>query len=216
MHLSDGTLSPPIIAATSLLAVGTVAYSLRGVKTEDIPKIALTTAVFLVGSTIRIPIGPTSVHLMLTGLIGLIAGRGTPITLLTALTLQLFLFQFGGLTTLGANVLIESLPAMLLGMAIRPRLARAGRKTFWLGFAAGFFAILFSVLLLSGVLIQSNLRFGQGPFSTVSAIGVTYLPIMFVEGVITAFAVRFIMRVRPEIFCDPEPGLATGASAPPK
>lgn len=200
MHISDGVLSPPIVAVTSLLAAGTIGYSLKGVKTEEIPRIALMTALFLVGSTIRIPIGPTSVHLMLTGLIGLVVGRRAAMVVLAALLIQWALFQFGGLSSLGANILIEAVPAMLLGMLFRHRLARSESTSFRYGFAAGFLAILGGVLLLSLVLIQSNLRFGMGPISTVKAIVLAHVPLMFVEGLITAFAVRFIVRVRPEFF----------------
>lgn len=202
MHISDGVLSPPVIAVTSFLATGVVAYSLQKIRTDEIPRIALMTTLFLVGSTIRVPIGPTSVHLVLTGLIGLVAGRRTAVAILSALLLQWFLFRFGGLSSLGANVLIESVPAMLLGMAIRPRLLRSGNRDFLYGFASGFLAILGGVLLLGLVLIQSNLRFGMGPLSTVTAVFLAHVPLMVVEGFITAFAVRFIVRVRPEFFND--------------
>lgn len=200
MHISDGVLSPMMIASTSVVGASILTFSLKGIKTEEIPRISLMTALFLVGSTIRIPIGPTSMHLMLTGLIGLVTGRRTAVAILTALLLQLFLFQFGGLSSLGANVSIESLPAMLLGMMFGPKLSRSGNRSFWYGFSAGFLAILGSVFLLSIVLIQSNLRFGMGPFSTVSAVVLGHVPLMFVEGFITAFAVRFIVRVRPDFF----------------
>ena len=200
MHISDGVLSPAVIGITSLLGTGTLAFSLRGIKTEEIPKISLMTAVFFVGSTIHIPIGPTSVHLLLTGFIGLVVGRHAAVSVLIALLLQLFLFHFGGISSLGANVLVESLPAMLLGMFLRPRLFHAGNKAFFYGFAAGFFSTAGSVLLLGIVLIQSNRRFGMGPFSTVTAVTAGHVPIMFIEGLMTGFAVQFIVNIRPYFF----------------
>lgn len=200
MHISDGVLSPVLIATTSLVGLGLSVFAIKGTKTDEIPKISLMTALFLVGSTIRIPIGPASVHLILTGLIGLVAGRRTAAVILTALLIQLFLFQFGGISSLGANVLIEALPATLLGMTLRPKLVRSGNRSLLYGFAIGFLAVFGSVLLLSVVLIQSNLRFAMGVFSTVSTLLLAHIPLMFIEGFITAFAVRFIVRVRPDFF----------------
>lgn len=189
-----------MIAITSLAGAGTLAFSLKGIKTEEITKISLMTAVFFVGSTIHIPVGPTSVHLLLTGFIGLVVGRHAAVSILIALLLQLFLLHFGGISSLGANVLIESLPAMLLGMLLRPQLDRTGNRAFLYGFFAGFFSILGSVVLLGIVLIQSNLRFAMGPFSTVATVAVGHVPLMFIEGLITGFAVQFIVKTRPNFF----------------
>jgi cobalt/nickel transport system permease protein len=197
MHLSDGVLSTTMIAATSLGGVGMVALALRGIKTEEISKIALMTAVFLVGSTIHLPIGPTSVHLMLTGFIGLVIGNRTPIAVLIALLLQLFLLHQGGFGSLGANVLIQSVPAMLLGALFRSRLATAnGGAAFGYGFATGLASIAGSTLLLALVLILSHQRY----VSTVFVVIATQFVLMFVEGICTAFAVQFIVGVRPRFF----------------
>ena len=200
MHISDGVLSPAMIAVTSLAGAGTLAFSLKGIKTEDIPKISLMTAVFFVGSTVHPPIGPTSMHLMLTGFIGLVVGRHAAVSVLIALLLQLFLLHFGGIFSLGANVFIMSVPAMILGMFLRPRLMKAGSKSFLYGFAAGFLAVGGTICLLGITLIQSNMRFGQGPFSTIATITVGQVPLVFIEGLITGFAVQFIVRTRPKFF----------------
>ncbi len=200
MHISDGILSPEMIAFTSLAGVGTLAFSLRGIKTEEIPKISLMTAVFFVGSCIHIPVGPSSVHLLLTGFIGLVVGCHAAVSVLIALLLQLFLLHFGGISSLGANVLIASLPAMILGILLRPRLVHAGNKVFVYGFAAGFFAVVGSVFLLSMILIQSNSRFGMGPFSTVAVVTAGHIPLMFIEGLVTGCAAQFIVKIRPRFF----------------
>jgi len=200
MHISDGVLSPAMIAVTSLAGAGTLAFSLKGIKTEDIPKISLMTAVFFVGSTIHIPVGPTSMHLMLTGFIGLVVGHHVAVSVLIALLLQLFLLHFGGISSLGANVFIMSVPAMILGVCLRSYLVKAGSKSFLCGFAAGFLAVGGTVLLLAFTLIQSNMRFGQGPFSTIVTITVVQIPLMFIEGLVTGFAVQFIVKTRPNFF----------------
>ena len=204
MHLSDGVLSTTMIAATSVIGAGSVAFALRGIKAEEISKIALMTAVFFVCPVLRIPIGPIPVHLMLAGFIGLVLGNRTPIAVLMALLLQLFLLHCGGLASLGANVIIQSLPAMLLGAVFRPRLAKAtDGAAFGYGFAAGVVSVTGSTLLFALLLYQSDSQFAKGPFSTVSAVIASQFVLMFIEGFCTAFAVRFIVGVRPDFFHEP-------------
>ena len=74
MHIADGILSVPVIAATSALALAGVGIGLAKVDHEDIPQVGVMAAVFFVTSLIHINIGPVSVHLMLTGLLGLLLG----------------------------------------------------------------------------------------------------------------------------------------------
>ena len=82
------------------------------VRDEEIPRIALMTAAFFVASLIHVPIGPTSVHLLLNGLLGVIVGRRAPLAVLLGLTLQAVLFGHGGFTTIGVNTCVMALPAL--------------------------------------------------------------------------------------------------------
>jgi cobalt/nickel transport system permease protein len=199
MHISDGVLSSSLITATLLGGAETLAISLWRVRHEEIPKISLMTCVFFAGSTvIHIPIGPTSQHLMLTGFIGLVLGRKAAIAVTIALLLQLFLFRFGGLSSFGANVFVISFPAMLLGMIFRPQLARHKNFAFGYGFLAGFLAIAGSVFLLAVVLWESNQRLKLTSY----AIIISAIPLMFIEGIVTGFAVQMITQIRPNFFRD--------------
>jgi len=70
MHISDGILPTSIsIAAYTITALG-VGYSLRKINQEDLPKIAVVSSSFFVASLIHLPLGPTSVHLLLPGMVG--------------------------------------------------------------------------------------------------------------------------------------------------
>jgi cobalt/nickel transport system permease protein len=159
------------------------------------------TGVFFVGSAMRIPLGPTSLHLLLTGFIGLAAGRRAPIPILIALLLQLFLLQFGGLSSLGANMFMTAFPAMLLGMIAVPLLNKHRDKALIIGAASGFLAVVATVLLLGLILAQSNMRFNVGPFSTIRILAAAHVPLMIAETVVTAFAVQTIIKIRPEFLC---------------
>ena len=202
MHISDGVLSTAVVAVTYASSAGVVAYALKGVKTEEIPKIALMTGAFFVGSAIRVPLGPTSVHLMLTGFIGLVTGRRAPISILIALLLQFFLLHFGGISSMGANLFMTALPAVLVGKIFLPLIVKYKNKALLISAAAGLLTVVSTVIILSITLVQSNLRFGVGPFSTVRILAVAHMPLMIVEAVITAFAIQIILKIRPGFLYD--------------
>ncbi|MDR1494176.1 MAG: energy-coupling factor ABC transporter permease [Planctomycetaceae bacterium] len=194
MHISDGVLSLPLIAAASLAGAGTLAVSLWQIRPSEISKISLMTCVFFVGSTVvHIPIGPTSQHLMLTGFIGMVLGRKAAIAVTIALLLQLFLFRFGGYGSLAANIFVISYPAMSLGMILRPLLAKHKNMAFVYGFLAGFLAVAGSALLLAGILWESHQRFAFASHMII----ILYVPLMFIEGFVTGFALQMIVRIRP-------------------
>jgi len=199
MHILDGVLGTPVVAATSVAAAGVVAWSLKGTKEKDVPKIALMSAVFFVGSLVHVNVGGSSVHLLLSGIIGLVLGRRTPVAISIALILQLLILQFGGITSLGANIIDVSIPAMLIAALVRPYLGRSRKLDFACGAASGGLSVVVTVLFVSVMLIESNLRFGFGPFSAVTGLLVGHIPVVIIETVVTGFAVSMIAAVRPEM-----------------
>jgi cobalt/nickel transport system permease protein len=116
VHISDGVLSPPWLAGgfvgmAALLAVG--AWRIRD---EEIPKVAVLTAAFFVASLVHVPIpaGPmSSVHLLLTGLVGVVLGVRAALAIPVGLFLQAALMGHGGITALGVNSCVMALPALL-------------------------------------------------------------------------------------------------------
>src|SRR3954471_24563988 len=83
------------------------------VRDEDIPLIALLTAAFFVASLIHVRVGPTSVHLLLNGLVGVVLGRRAVLAVAVGLVLQAALVGHGGFSSLGVNVCVMTLPAYL-------------------------------------------------------------------------------------------------------
>jgi ABC-type Co2+ transport system permease subunit len=119
IHLSDGVLSAGwCLGGYALAALFLVLGSWR-LRDEEIPQLALLTAAFFVGSFLHVPLGPTSVHLLLTGLIGVLLGWRAALAVPLALFLQAVLAQHGGLSTLGVNSCIMILPAWGAGLAFR-------------------------------------------------------------------------------------------------
>jgi len=196
MHISEGVLSPPVLVAGAVLTAAGVAIGLKKMDNEKIPQVAVLTAAFFVASLIRVPVGPSSVHLILNGLLGLVLGWTAFPAILVGLALQAILFQFGGLTTLGVNTFIMAMPAIvcyyLFARSITSK--HAGVATA-LAFGCGFFAVLFSSLLLAMCLIFTGESFIQAAKILVLA----HLPVMFLEGLIVAFCLAFLMKVKPEL-----------------
>lgn len=122
MHLADGVLSAPLLIAGAALSAAGVALGLRSLREEKLPLAALLGAAFFVASTIHVPVGPGSVHLVLNGLAGLLLGWAVFPVLCVALLLQAALFSFGGFAVLGANLLAVALPGVLAHYLLRSRL----------------------------------------------------------------------------------------------
>jgi cobalt/nickel transport system permease protein len=124
VHIADGVLSMPWLVggfglAVVLAVVGVAANSIvncsRGTafREEEIAKVALLTAAFFVASLVHVRVGPTSVHLLLNGLVGVILGWWAALAIPVGLFLQAALLQHGGFTTLGVNSCVMVLPALL-------------------------------------------------------------------------------------------------------
>ena len=195
MHISEGILSGQVLSAGAVLAVAGTGIGLKKIDYDKIVHVAILASAFFVASLIHINIGPASVHLILNGILGLLLGFAAIPAILTALLLQSVLFQFGGLTALGVNVVIMAFPAVLVHYLFLPLLGKSSKLNFTAGFLAGFFSILFSSLLLGVALWFTD----KNLFETSLAIIMTYIPVMLIEGVITGFCVTFLLKVYPEI-----------------
>ena len=196
MHIADGVLSTPVVVTTAVATAAVLAYSVKGIKEEEIPKTSLMAGVFFAVSLISIPVGPSSIHPLFAGLLGVILGRRAPLALFVGLLLQAVLFQHGGLTTLGANTMMLSIPALLAGFLyhLMPRKAVIFR-----GALVGALSVMITVLILIVLLIVTDLRFGQGTFSVINILITGHLPLAAIEAVVTGFALQLIARAKPEM-----------------
>ena len=195
MHISEGVLSAPVLAVGAAAALAGTALGLKRLDSARLPHAALLSAVFFVASLIHVPIGPASAHLVLNGLAGLLLGWGAWPAILAALALQAVLFQFGGLVVLGVNTVTMALPAVLCGALCAP-LVRRDRPA-W-GLLGGFLAGALSIAL-SGVMTALALGLSGEAFLAVAAgVLLAHLPVMLMEGAITALVVSFLRQVKPD------------------
>lgn len=197
MHIVDGALSDPVVIGGGVLTVLGVAYGLKQIDAEKIPQTGILSATFFIASLIHIPLGPSSVHLILNGLLGLTLGWAAFPALLIALLLQAVFFGYGGFVVLGVNVLNIALPAILMGVLCRRMVMQSKPRTaaIW-GAIAGGGAILLTALFVAGSLALSGEEF----LPAAKLVILSHLPVVVVEALLTGAAVLLIRRVRPDFF----------------
>jgi len=197
MHIVDGALSAPVLIAGAALTAGGIALGLRQMTLERIPAAGVLSAAFFVASLIHVAVGPSSVHLILNGLAGLILGWTAFPALFVALLLQAVFFGFGGITVLGVNTLNIALPAVLVGLALRPLIAGGGPRAaaLW-GAVGGAGAIALTTLFVAAALVFS----GDAFVPAAKLVFLAHVPVMVIEAAISAAAVVLIKRVKPDLF----------------
>jgi len=199
MHISDGVLPVSVTVGGYVAAAAVAAWSLRSTREEDLPKLAVVTAAFFVASLIHIPFGPTSVHLLLPGLAGALLGPSAFLSISLGLFLQSMLFQFGGLTALGANSLMMGLPAIVCGCFFRLCKGKSMFRQTLVGGLAGALGTGLAAIILALFLVS-----GGEDFLGVAKIALlAHVPVFVIEGLVTAFTIAFILRVKPEMLQPP-------------
>ncbi len=206
MHISDGVLSAPVLAVGWIITAVFIALAIRGskkkgIEVEVIPKLSVMTAVFFVVCLVHIPIGPTCVHFILAGLLGIILGILAYPAIFIGLVLQAFLFQFGGITTIGVNTVNVGIPALIAyviferGMKSELLSSRGGFSAGVFGAIAGGVAVLMVAVFTAGALIASGEEFT----GVATALVVAHIPVMIIEAIVIGFIVTFLVRVKPEV-----------------
>jgi len=196
MHISEGVLSAPVLAAGVILTAAGVSLGLRNMEYEEIPEVAVLTSAFFVASLIHVPVGPSSIHLVLNGLLGLLLGWPAFPAIFVGLALQALLFQYGGLTSLGVNTFNMAFAAVVSFYLFRILTRKSTRfMLIFSGFLCGVVGILGAAFSVALSLVTT----GEAFLTVAKLIVVAHLPVMVIEGVITATAVVSLNKVRPEL-----------------
>jgi len=217
-HIPDGVLSAPVLIAGAVVSTGLLAVALSQVREEDLPQAAVLAAAFFVSSLVSVPLGPSSVHLLLNGLMGLVLGWAAVPALFVGLLLQSVFFGHGGLVALGVNTANLGIPALACALVLRPLLARmsvplasmssdagtvphgraspnGSQRGFLIGMAGGVLA----VGLTGALVVTSLLLSGQAFAPAASVIGATFVPLALIEGLLTGVVITFLLRVEPAL-----------------
>jgi len=201
MHLPDGIVPVGMALAGYAASGGLAALALNRIghlpdPNAALPRAAMMTSVFFAASLVAIPVPPTSVHLMLSGLMGVMLGWFAFPAILVGLFLQAVLFGHGGLTTLGLNGLILGLPALLAAGLWRGLGRRAPDLAALL---AGGGAVLAALAIFAAILL-AGLPVALDRGAERAALGVlmlAHLPLVLAEAVIVLVTLRVLRRVEP-------------------
>ncbi|WP_341232937.1 cobalt transporter CbiM [uncultured Sulfitobacter sp.] len=197
MHIVDGALSNTVVIAGAVAAAGGIAMGLRSLTLERIPTAGVLSASFFVASLIYVPVGPSSVHLIMNGLAGILLGWAAFPALFVGLVLQAIFFGFGGLTVLGVNTVNIALPAVVVGLMMR-RLVASGTPTagaIWAGIGGAL-----AIALTTGVVAISLAASGDEFIPAAKLVFFAHIPVMIIEGLLTGFAILLARKVKPELF----------------
>lgn len=194
MHIADGVLGLEATIVISTISAIALFKAIKELKNEDISITAVCSAMFFIASFIHIPFGVTQIHLILLGVIGILISWSSFVSIFVALLLQALLLGYGGISSLGVNLFIMAMPAVIIYYLYNLQIIKNLNdkiKFFLVGFLGTFFATLFLTLIL---------YFSKEEFNYValSIFGVNIIT-MVIEGVVSMFLLLFIKKVYPKI-----------------
>lgn len=196
MHISEGILHGPVLAAGFAGAALVAAATMRKMDMEEIPKISVITSVFFIASLIKVPLGPTSVHLILNGLVAVVLGWRAFPAIMLGIILQAIIFGHGGVTVIGVNTVMLGGGALVAYVVWQQRHRfHFARREFIFGALAGAVATISSGLVLALALLTT----GEAFAGVAVAVLLAHVPIMLIEGAVTGAAAEFMARVKPEM-----------------
>ena len=165
MHIVDGALSNPVVIGGAVAAAGGIAMGLKSLDIDRIPTAGVLSASFFVASLIHVPIGPSSVHLILNGLAGLLLGWAAFPALFVGLLLQAVFFGFGGLTVLGVNTFNIAMPAVLAWMIFGRLIGRGSpvQGAIWGGLGGAFALAAPTLFVALSLAVAGGGGVGAGP-----------------------------------------------------
>ena len=218
MHLPDGFLDAPAALAAAGLAAAGVAVALRGVRRtlppHRVPLLGTAAAFVFAAQMLNFPVAAgTSGHLVGAALATALLGPFAAAVVLTCVVvLQALLFQDGGLTALGANVLNMAIVAPAVAAAVAAAVTRVLGASPRVRLLATGFAAWCSTVAAAVACAGELAASGTVAWSAVlPAMGGVHMLVGLGEAVITMLVVAGVGRLRPELLAPAPAGArATG------
>jgi len=206
LHIPDGFLDPVIAISTYIISLIVITLSFlrsRGMfEEEKTPLISAIAGSIFVAQLLDWPIpGGTTAHYVGSALVSIIVGPFIGVIVMSlVLFFQALIFQDGGITSLGANILNMGVIGCFLGYFVFKFSSRilGERKLFWSSFLAGWFSIV-GAAIACGFEIGLSTQFKYGIFVSVPAMAISHGLLGILEGLITAFVVDYLAKYRPDI-----------------
>lgn len=209
MHIPDGFLDIWILVICAIISVAIIIVAIRKVQgkfdDKQVSILAVLTAVVFAAQMINWPVGPggTTAHLVGGALISMFLGPYAAVLSMTVILLiQSLLFNDGGLLALGANILNMGIIDVFVGYTIFKLFIKhiKNRSTaISLGaFLGGWIGITLAAFSC-GVELGLSTIFPYNIAITTTVMTIYHGLLGIIEGIITAFAVGYVYRVRPDL-----------------
>jgi cobalt/nickel transport system permease protein len=222
MHIPDGFLSAPVWIASAAVSAGVVGLSVRKVgkslEEKQVPLMGVAGAFIFAAQMVNFPIASgTSGHLGGAVLATLLLGPWPATLIMTAiLIVQSLLFQDGGITALGANILNMGVVGSFAGFFVFSMIRRLFKGT--KGVLIGAFLASWTAVVLGAAFASVEIGLsGTIPLGLVlpAMVGV-HAVIGIGEGIVTTAALAFLLKVRKDLVypaCQPIISAASGGAA---
>jgi cobalt/nickel transport system permease protein len=211
LHIPDGFLSLPVSLGSGAIAFVLIALALNHVQAQyqerAVSLMGVCAAFIFAVQMVNFPIpGGTSGHLLGGTLAGVLLGpwAGT-LVMSVVFIVQAVMFQDGGLTALGANIVNMGLIGTFGGYYCYQLVRRVVGQNSWLGMSTG--VIISAWLSVVVAAISTALMLGVSetvPLAVaIPAMVSWHIVIGWGEALITVVTVGFIWRTRPELIFSP-------------
>ena len=205
MHIPDGFLSAGVTTATWAAAAVGVASALRAEKADPNPMpagiLGATAAFLFAAQMINVPVAPgVSGHLVGSALAAALVGPWRAlVAMAVVLAIQAVLFQDGGISALGANIVDMGVAGVAVAYAVAALATRWSRspRGFAIGVVVGAFAATAAASVLTGIWLGLSGLYPLG--AIVQIMLVTHVAIGVLEATLTGAILVTVLRWRPDL-----------------
>lgn len=228
LHIPDGILPGWLIIAGWLLTAVILAFSIYRTRHTElkrkIPLIGIISALMIVCMTI--PIVPIAYHINLSVIAGIILGPAVAFISIFIVDFIIAMFGHGGITVVGLNTVVVGAEAFIGFYLFQLFMVIIGKDSvMWSSGIAAVISLIISTSLLVGIVYSSQLnpelvigiervnpseqvKTDEAPKELVRGVNIksfakTLLVLLgigwLLEGIITAFVIKYVSRVRPDL-----------------
>ncbi len=207
LHIPDGFLNLPVSLCSGAIAVVLVAVALNRVQAEfqerAVPLMGVCAAFIFAVQMVNFPIpGGTSGHLLGGTLAGVLLGPWAgSLVMSVVFIVQSVMFQDGGLTALGANIVNMGLIGTFGGYYCYKLIRSILGQHSWLGISTGVAIASWLSVVVAAISTALMLGISETVPLTVALTAMIswHIVIGIGEALITVVTVSFIWRTRPEL-----------------
>jgi cobalt/nickel transport system permease protein len=203
LHIPDGFLNGATLATTAAASAGGVGVALRMVGKKlgerQVPMMGMTAAFIFAAQMLNFPVmAGTSGHLIGAAMTAILLGPWASIVIMSlVLIVQCFIFQDGGLLSLGANVfnmaIVSSLGAYIIFRVLTKAFGGGNNARTLAGFTAAWFSVVLAAVACAVELAAS----GTAPLATVlPAMAGVHALIGIGEGLATVAVLKVVSKAR--------------------